>query len=178
MLRIVLAAGSVLLANPDVSVYQKSAFRENLGEGTIWIGGEQAENVTISGKGTIDGNGRAFMGPEEKAAFVLKPFSVIDPRPHVLTLVKIRNLLIRDVTFKNSAYWCVHIVGCDDVRIEGVTILNHLKIRNGDGIDIDHSRNVRITNCTIESGDDCICLKTRREYEDCGPTRPCYRFEL
>lgn len=163
-------AGSTILANPDESIYKKSAFKDNVGEGTIWIGGANAENVTISGRGAIDGNGIAFMGQEEKAAYVLKPFNVVDPRPHLLTAVKIKNLLIRDVTFKNSAYWCLHIIGCNDVRIESVTILNSLKIRNSDGIDIDHSRNVRISNCYIESGDDCVCLKTRREYEECGPT--------
>ena len=163
-------AGSTILANPDESIYKKSAFKENLGEGTIWIGGENANNVTISGRGIIDGNGIAFMGPEEKAAYILKPFNIIDPRPHLLTIINIKNLLIRDVTFRNSAYWCLHIIGCDDVRIESVTILNDLKIRNGDGIDLDHSRNVRISNCYIESGDDCICFKTRREYEEHGPT--------
>lgn len=42
-------------------------------------------------------------------------------------------------------------------------------MRNSDGIDLDHSKNVRITNCYIESGDDCICLKNRREYEEFGP---------
>ncbi len=167
---LMMESNSVLLANPDESVYKKSAFKKNLGEGTIWIDGENAENVTISGTGTIDGNGIAFMGPEEKAAYVLKPFNVVDPRPHLLTAINIKNLLIRDVTFKNSAYWCLHIIGCDNVRIESATILNHLKIRNGDGIDIDHSKNVRIANCYIESGDDCICFKTRREYEEYGPT--------
>jgi polygalacturonase len=167
---IMVEAGSCILANPDESVYKKSAFRKNLGEGTIWIGGENAENVTISGKGTIDGNGIAFMGHEEKAAYVLKPFNIIDPRPHLLTLINFKNLSIRDITFKNSAYWCVHLIGCDDVKIESVRILNSLKIRNSDGIDLDHSKNVRISNCYIESGDDCICFKTRREYEEYGPT--------
>lgn len=163
-------ATAVLLANPDETVYTKSAFKENRGEGSIWIGGEREENITITGRGVIDGNGIAFMGPEEKPAYALKPFSVVDPRPHLLTLVGCRNVLIRDVTFRNAAYWGLHLIGCDDVRIESVTIRNHLKIRNGDGIDIDHSRNVRITNCDIESGDDCVCLKTRREYEEWGPT--------
>ena len=163
-------SSSILIANPDESVYTKSAFRENLGEGTIWIGGEKAKNITISGSGTIDGNGVAFMGPEEKAAFVLKDFEIVDPRPHLLTLVDINNLTIRDVTFKDSAYWCLHIIGCDDVKIESIRILNNLKIRNSDGIDLDHSKNVRITNCYIESADDCICFKTRREYEEYGPT--------
>jgi len=41
-------------------------------------------------------------------------------------------------------------------------------VRNSDGIDVDHSKNVRISNCYIESGDDCICLKNRREYAEYG----------
>jgi len=161
---------ATLLANPDESVYTQSAFRENLGEGSIWIGGEGANNVTISGRGVIDGNGVAFMGPEEKAAYALKPFDTFDRRPHVFTPVNFANLTIRDVTFRNAAYWCLHLVGCSDVEITGVRILNSLKVRNSDGIDLDHSRNVRITNCHIESGDDCICFKTRREYSEYGPT--------
>lgn len=165
-----LEAGSRVYANPDESVYTKSAFRKNAGEGSIWIGGEHAEHVRISGTGTIDGNGIAFMGPEEKPAFVLKEFHVFDRRPHVLTLIDIRDLSIRGVTFKNSAYWCVHLIGCVNVDIEGIRIENHLKIRNSDGIDLDHTRNVRIHDCTIASGDDCICFKTRREYEEYGPT--------
>ena len=56
-----------------------------------------------------------------------------------------------------------------DVAISDISLLNNLKIRNGDGIDIDHSRKVRISNCFIESGDDCICLKNRREFEEYGP---------
>ncbi len=163
-------SGAKLLANPAERVYTKSAFRENCKEGSIWIGGEGAEKVSITGKGTIDGNGVAFMGNEEKAAYELKPFNEVDPRPHIFTPINFNNLTIKDVTFANAAYWCLHLVGCNDVSIEGIRILNHLKIRNSDGIDIDHSSNVRINNCYIESGDDCICLKTRREYEEFGST--------
>ena len=164
------SASATVLANPDELVYIQSAFKENYGEGSIWIGGKDAQNVTISGQGTIDGNGPAFMGPEEKAAFVLKDFEVFDRRPHLFTPINFRNLIIKDVTFKDSAYWCLHLVGCNDVTIHGIKLLNNLKIRNSDGIDPDHSRNVRISDCYIESGDDCICLKTRREYEEYGPT--------
>lgn len=163
-------SGARLLANPDEGVYTTSAFRENFKEGSIWIGGENAKKVSISGKGTIDGNGIAFMGEERKSAYELKPFTDVDPRPHVFTPIGFTNLTIKDVTFANAAYWCLHLVGCEDVSIEGIRILNDLKIRNSDGIDPDHSRNVRITNCYIESADDCICLKTRREYIDYGPT--------
>jgi polygalacturonase len=165
-----LKRNSTILANPDESVYVKSAFKENFSEGSIWIGGENLEKVTISGHGVIDCNGIAFMGPEEKAAYVLKDFDKIDRRPHLLTAVNIKNLVIRDVTFMNSAYWCLHLVGCSDVLIDGIFILNNLKIRNSDGIDLDHTKNVIIKDCYIESGDDCICFKTRREYKEYGAT--------
>jgi polygalacturonase len=160
---------ATVIANPDEKVYQKSAFRENKGEGTIWIGGENLVNVTICGAGTLDGNGVSFMGAELGDSFVLKPFNVVDPRPHLLTIVGGKNIRIRDLTIRNSAYWTVHLIGCDDVAIDNITLLNNLKVRNSDGIDLDHSKNVRISNCYIESGDDCICLKNRREYEEFGP---------
>ncbi|MFT2009092.1 glycoside hydrolase family 28 protein [Pontibacter sp. 13R65] len=161
-------AGAKVLANSDEKVYTKSAFRDNKGEGTIWIGGENLEQVTISGGGTIDGNGISFMGAELEDSYELKPFDVVDPRPHLLTIVGGKNLRIRDVTFLNSAYWTIHLIGCDDVAISDITLLNSLKVRNSDGIDLDHCKNVRISNSYIESGDDCICLKNRREYEEFG----------
>lgn len=157
-----------LLANPDEKVYVKSAFRENKGEGTIWIGGENLENVTICGGGIIDGNGTSFMGKELEDSFELKPFQIVDPRPHLLTILGGKNIRIRDLTIRNSAYWTVHLIGCNDVAIDNLTLLNNLKVRNSDGIDLDHSKNVRISNCYIESGDDCICLKNRREYAEFG----------
>ena len=160
--------GAKILANPDEKVYIKSAFRQNPGEGTIWIGGENVENFTVSGNGEIDGNGISFMGAELEDSYELKPFNVLDPRPHVLTIIGGKNIRIRDLKIGNSAYWTVHLIGCDDVVISGITLLNSLKVRNSDGIDLDHSKNVRISDCYIESGDDCICLKNRREYEEFG----------
>lgn len=164
-----LQPNSVLLANPDEAVYTESAFRGNRGEGMMWISGKDIHNVSITGQGRIDGNGVAFMGRELDDSYELKPVTDFDPRPHVLTLVNASNVKINGVTIANSAYWTVHLVGCYDVAISDISLLNNLKIRNGDGIDIDHSRKVRISNCFIESGDDCICLKNRREYEEYGP---------
>lgn len=164
-----LQPNSVLLANPDEAVYTESAFRENRGEGMMWISGKDIQNVSITGQGRIDGNGVAFMGRELDDSYELKPVTDFDPRPHVLTLVNASNVKINGVTIANSAYWTVHLVGCCDVAISDISLLNNLKIRNGDGIDIDHSRKVRISNCFIESGDDCICLKNRREFEEYGP---------
>ncbi|WP_342647443.1 glycosyl hydrolase family 28 protein [Mucilaginibacter sp. CSA2-8R] len=157
-----------VLASPDEKLYTQSAFKDNKGEGSIWIGGQNLNNVTLCGAGTLDGNGISFMGAELEDSYVLKPFNVVDPRPHLLTIMGGKNIRIRDLNIKNSAYWTVHLIGCDDVAIDNITLLNSLKVRNSDGIDVDHSKNVRISNCYIESGDDCICLKNRREYEEFG----------
>ena len=165
-----LEATATLKANPDESIYKLSAFGDNRGEGMLWLWAEHAENISICGKGTIHGNGIAFMGAELSDSYELKPLKdqTFDPRPHVLTLTDVKNLTIRDVTIKEGAYWTVHLIGCDEAVIDGINLLNNLKIRNGDGIDIDHSKHVRIANCHITSGDDCICLKNRREFEQYG----------
>lgn len=167
-INIVLEANSVWKANPDESIYKLSAFGENRGEGMMWIYAKDAKNISITGKGTIHGNGVAFMGKELHDSYELKPVTTFDPRPHVLTLFGVDNLTIRDITIRDGAYWTVHLIGCDGAVIDGINLLNNLKIRNGDGIDLDHSKNVRISNCHITSGDDCICLKNRREYEAYG----------
>ena len=164
-----LEATAVLLANPDEGIYKLSAFGENRGEGMMWIYANGADNISITGKGTIHGNGIAFMGKELDDSYELKPVTTFDPRPHVLTLIGVNKLSIRDITIRDGAYWTVHLIGCDGAVIDGINLLNNLKIRNGDGIDLDHSRNVRISNCHITSGDDCICLKNRREFEQYGP---------
>ena len=161
-------ANATLLANPDESIYHLSAFGANEGEGMMWLYANDAENISITGVGTISGNGVAFMGAELEDSYELKPVTTFDPRPHVLTLTGVRNLIVRDVTIRDGAYWTLHLVGCDGAVIDGINLLNNLKIRNGDGIDVDHSRNVRIANCHITSGDDCICLKNRRETEKYG----------
>lgn len=158
-------------ANPDESIYKKSAFFANEGEGMCWIWTRDTKNISITGQGTIDGNGVSFMGKELLDSYELKPVTTFDPRPHVLTLMGVEKLQIRDVTICNGAYWTVHCIGCYDVSIIGISLLNNLKIRNGDGIDIDHSQKVRIADCFITSGDDCICLKNRREYEMYGPCK-------
>ena len=165
-----LEATATLKANPDESIYKLSAFGENRGEGMLWLWAKDAKNISITGKGTIHGNGIAFMGAELEDSYELKPLAdqTFDPRPHVLTLTNVQNLTIRDVTIREGAYWTVHLIGCDEAVIDGINLLNNLKIRNGDGIDLDHSKNVRIANCHITSGDDCICLKNRREFEKYG----------
>ena len=104
-----LEATATLKANPDESIYRLSAFGDNRGEGMLWLYADGAENLSITGRGTIHGNGIRFMGAELEDSYELKPLRTShlspltshleeDPRPHVLTLTACNNLLIRDVT--------------------------------------------------------------------------------
>ena len=108
-------------------------------------------NIAIEGGGTIDGQGDAFFDKD------LKPL----PRPS--PLIEIRDshgVRIQDVTILKAPAWTIHPKNCDDVKIRGVSLLNNLRAINTDGIDIDSSRNVIVSDCHIEAGDDCIVLKT------------------
>ena len=96
-------ATATLIANPNEDIYHLSAFGENQGEGMMWLYADDAENISITGKGVISGNGVAFMGAELDDSYELKPVDKFDPRPHVLTLTNVRNLSIRDVTIRDGA---------------------------------------------------------------------------
>ena len=122
-------------------------------------------NLAVTGLGTIDGNQEAFYGTVTKwhieGAFY--------PRAPMMFFENCDHLTIRDVTLTRSAFWTVHLVGCRDVLIEGLRILNDLRMANCDGIDPDHCQNVRIANCHIECADDCIVFKNTRAAMGYGP---------
>jgi hypothetical protein len=72
-----------------------------------------------------------------------------------------REVLIEDVTLVGSTLWNVRLWGCDGVVMRGVTIESDLeRAANSDGVDVDGSRNVRISGCRITTADDAIVLKT------------------
>ncbi|KAA3657518.1 MAG: glycoside hydrolase family 28 protein [Chloroflexi bacterium] len=164
-----LEPNALLQASNDESLYTETPFRNNISEGSMWISARHQKNIAITGTGTINGSGRAFMHNEEPTHYNFKFVDGVDKRPHLLTLIGCQHITIRDVTFEDAAYWCIHPAGCEDVLIQGVRVYNSLRIRNCDGIDIDHCRNVRISDCDIRSADDCICIKNRREYAEYGP---------
>nr|WP_317398698.1 glycoside hydrolase family 28 protein [uncultured Gemmiger sp.] len=126
---------------------------------------QEAENVRVSGFGSIDGSEENYYG-EQTNDFIEGTYY---PRVPLLMLYKVQHLSITGVTLTRSAFWTVHMVGCSDVLIDGIRILNNTRMVNCDGIDPDHCRNVRICNCHIESADDCIVLKNTGKYTDLGP---------
>jgi polygalacturonase len=86
----------------------------------------------------------------------------------MINLYRCKNVLIRDLRIVNSPSWTIHPVLCDDLNIEGVTVLAPHDSPNTDGIDPDSCRNVRIANCYISVGDDCIIIKSGYRYRPDG----------
>jgi len=108
-------------------------------------------DIALEGPGVIDGQGDSFYDEQ------MKPRK----RPgNLIRLVGCNHIRIENITIRKSPEWTIHPEGCDDVAIRGITLLNNLRAVETDGIDPDSCRNVFISDCHIESGDDCICLKT------------------
>lgn len=146
-----------LLAIPDVTRFYP------VPRGRFWIMAENCDNVAVSGFGKIDGQAVKFMKEEKPEGFNSNPGC-----QRALAFVGCRNVRVRDVTIRETSDWAIHPVGCEDVVIDGITIRNNLKVPNCDGIDPDRCRNVRISNCHIESGDDGIVIKCRKEWDQFG----------
>jgi polygalacturonase len=149
-----LEPGSRLLASIDPADYVDS----------IFIRARHAENLGITGSGVIDGRGLQFLGPEGPYIYAKRPW-----RPRLILFEDCRHVQVSDVRLRDAAFWSLHLAGCEDVSIHGISIRNSLKAPNCDGIDPDHSRNVRITDCSVECGDDAIVVKTSTEFARYGP---------
>jgi hypothetical protein len=175
-----LPVNATLRASPDLDDY------DAVGGGAVLVGAVDAENVAVTGRGTIDGRARAFAldrpGDLDIPEHDARQDDYMDDlgddadlamgeRPDGLCrFVRCAGLRIEGVTIQNSPSWTVHLVGCDRVRVTGVDIDNDLRIPNSDGIVPDMCRDVRVTDCRIRTGDDGIVLKTTGA---AGVARPC-----
>jgi hypothetical protein len=159
-----LAPGSRLLGSPDAADYNTDDFcvqnRATPGEkasGAHLLAGVEVKNVTIRGGGRIDGNSAAFF-----AVPADRPDTFVIPgwRPgQMLFLCECENVSIEGVELFNAPYWTCFLHGCDRVFVRGVRIWNDRRSINGDGIDVDCCRQVVISDCLVESGDDCLTLR-------------------
>lgn len=151
----------------------------------IWASmftGHNLENVSITGRGTLDGQGQKWWDafrivkkmrketnlterePENPAGAPLK----YSGRPRMINLYDCKHVQISGLTILNSPSWTVHPVRCQDVVIDGLKIWAPEDSPNTDGIDPDSCKNVRISNCTISVGDDCIVIKSGYRYQEDG----------
>ncbi|ALJ05930.1 glycoside hydrolase [Pseudalgibacter alginicilyticus] len=81
-------------------------------------------------------------------------------RPNFFEPFECENVLLQGVTFTNAPFWVIHPIKCNYVRVDSVIVNSHGP--NNDGCDPEYSKNVHITNCTFNTGDDCIAIKSGR----------------
>ncbi len=135
------------------------------GEAAIIANG--ANELTISGTGSINGQALEFMSHYDKTNewWIPKKW-----RPKLFVLTKCNDLKMLNITINKAPWWSVHMLGCENVLIDGIKIDNNTDVPNCDGINPDHCRNVEVQNCEISCGDDGIAVKTTRQTEDYGPS--------
>ena len=158
-----------------------------------------AENITIKGEGTLDGQGKKWWMEFFRVMIDLKDNGMRDInkyqpmwdaqndttaiyaetnkdyvstlqrrffRPPFIQPVRCKKVKIEGVKIVNSPFWTINPAFCDNVTVHGVTIYNPSKDPKGpntDGINPSSCRNVRISDCFISVGDDCITIKSGRD---------------
>jgi polygalacturonase len=153
---LVLSPGCVLFGsgNPDdygaKDDYNRTAF----------IRADSLENISIYGPGKIDGNGHKFWLPDTTIATDPTKWKSAGKRPWVIVLNNCKNIIIRDLYIVDSPGYTIHTLNSENIRITGVNIKNPRYSPNSDALDIDGCRNVVISDCDIDSGDDCLALKS------------------
>jgi polygalacturonase len=159
--------------------------------------------VEVAGEGTIDGSGdqwveRSRQQRQQGQGGGRSGFTAtLPPRPRLICFQNCRKVRIADLSLKNQALWCLHILYCEDVVVEGLTIRASrpsagpndtsgdpsrskpaiisptIAIPSSDGIDPDSSRKVLITKCDIDVNDDCISIKAGKDADGARVNRPC-----
>lgn len=114
---------------------------------------ENAENIGISGEGTIDGNGAGQMSRPECLG------GDRDGRPRNILLISCKKIKVEGLSMRNAGIWNQHYLNCEDLFISKLQVYNHSN-RNNDGLDIDGCRRVSVADCVIDSDDDGIVLKS------------------
>ncbi|MFW5751280.1 MAG: glycoside hydrolase family 28 protein [Planctomycetota bacterium] len=157
-----LDAAAVLRASHDLDHYRPLAADHNVQQNVDLqpyhlLVAHAVEDVAITGRGTIDGQGPAFWDPPSTCAFFTAKSRRVSP---LIELRSARRVRLEGVTIADAPGWTVHVLDCHDVRVRDITIANDLHGPNTDGIDVTDSSDVIITSSIITAGDDAIVLKS------------------
>ena len=157
---IILSKGAVLLASP---------FRKDYGNDfpLSLLKCKDQSNVSITGAGVIEGNGRELM----KDIFKNLELGIIsDPewkikrpteknRGHLLWMDNCSNVTVKNVTFKDATSWVLKLQNSKEMVFDGIRV-ESTAYWNNDGIDLDNCQNVKVLNSHFNTADDAICLKS------------------
>lgn len=160
---------------PMVKTGWEGTFLQNY---SPFIYGYQLHDVSIIGKGTIDGNASTTFStwkPNQKRGQQLSremnhqevPIAERNfgdgywLRPHLVQFFQCKNITIEDVFITNAPFWCVHLLQSENIICRGIRY--DAKLVNNDGIDPEYSRNVLIEDVHFNNGDDNVAIKCGRD---------------
>ena len=178
-------ASARLLASPDIADFPdwpdaRHVVTANLARSrnACVIFADEAERIAITGRGVIDCNGTFHVREKSDPDWTGWKYERVHPMaeslPRVVFLAGCRDVVIRDVTMTNQpAGWSYWIHDCDRVQISSLKILADVRYPNNDGIHVNCSRDVTISDCIVETGDDSIIV--RANSRSLRENRPCER---
>ena len=161
-----LLEGAVLLGVTNPPDYERKGL-------TALLLSHDQENISITGKGVIDGQGRQVA--KNVASMVHKGLikdafrndrPEVEIRPMLIYFRSCKNVSISGITLRNAAAWVQTYDQCKNVRIDSITV-DSRAFWNNDGIDIVDCDSVSISNSYIDSDDDAICLKSHDATKVC-----------
>lgn len=130
------------------------------------IGARHAHDIAITGPGEINGSGPAFYDQTEPlnaaGRFATKPY----PRPRIVMFHECTDIRFSDSRYVDSPCWTFWLIGCERIRIKGLTILGDKRLLNNDGIDFDACRDVVLSDCIIHTEDDCLVVRAIQKVHD------------
>lgn len=200
-----LEAGATLLFSDDFDDYLP--FVESRWEGVDVINfspliyAKDAENITIKGRGTIDGQGKKWWDFHHKLysepkdykskwqiEFAKQNKGMLMPdnpymfergfcRPPLFQVMRCKNIIIEGITVTNSPFWTINPEFSENINVNQVTINNPLS-PNTDGINPESCKNVHISNCHISVGDDCITIKSGKDAPGRFKATPCENITI
>jgi len=139
------------------------------------VNADGLDGFTISGKGTIDGNGlrywRAFW---LRRQFNPKCTNMDEMRPRLVYISNSKNVQLSGVRLMNSPFWTTHLYKCENVKLLDLYIYSPkepVKAPSTDAVDIDACKNVLIKDCYMSVNDDAVALKGGKgPHADTDPT--------
>jgi len=168
--KLLLQEGAVLKGSDDIKDYPFIPSRmegRSLKYFAALVNATKVDGFSISGPGTIDGNGLKFWKTFWAHLDSLKKLgrestNLEVSRPRLLFIWGCNNVIIKGVKLRNAGFWTTHLYQSNHVLIEDCDIrspFRPVKAPSTDGIDIDFCKKVTIRNCYISVNDDAICIK-------------------
>jgi len=133
----------------------------------VFIAAFDATNVSITGRGVIDGRGPAFYDRNVPswASFYAKP---PHPRPRMVEMYKCKNIRFEGVLFKDSPGWTFWLRNCEDVLAKGIRVHGDQRMINNDGLHLDGCKRMRVLGCNFRTGDDSIVFRAIEPPDHCA----------